>query len=73
MSRMLENKGLLQSIGLFCRAFWHWGPTFLSILLIVATPFHIGSLYLDRSFLCVNRSLLRVSSSLLCVGRFLLH
>jgi len=35
----------------------------LRSLLIVATPYHIGRLFLNRSFLCVNRSLLRVNRS----------
>jgi hypothetical protein len=38
---MLKNICLLQNICLFCRALLQKRPIFLSILLIVATPYHI--------------------------------
>jgi len=72
ISKILKNVGLqckraLQNRPILCKR-----PFFSRILLIVATPFHIGRLCLHKSFLCVNRSLLCVNRSLLCVNRSLL-
>jgi len=69
ISKILKNVGLqckraLQNRPILCKR-----PFFSRILLIVATPFHIGRLCLHKFFLCVNRSLLCVNRSLLCVNR----